>query len=66
MIRIVEYSMISVLEYFEDTLNNVELPEVWLEFDLNFVTWIENKHVRRESNRIEKTIESNKKNKNWI
>ena len=27
IIRIVEYSTISVLEYFEDTLNNVGLPE---------------------------------------
>ena len=31
IIIIVEYSNISVLEYFEDTLANVEIPESWLE-----------------------------------
>ena len=51
---IVEYSTISVLEFFEDTLANVELPEALLEFDSNCVTWVENKYVRRELNRIGK------------
>ena len=31
MIRIVEYSTFSVLEYFKDTLDNVVLPLAWLE-----------------------------------
>ena len=60
MIRIVEYSTISVLEYFGDTLSNVGLPEAWLECDMNGATRIGNKYVRRELNRIEKNpIESN-------
>ena len=54
-----EYSTISVLEYFGDILANVGLPKASLEFDSNCVTRIENKYVRRESNWIEKTIESN-------
>ena len=58
MIRIVEYSTISVLEYFEDTLANVGLPEAWLRCDSNCVTRVENKYVRRESNQIE--------NNNWV
>ena len=33
MIRIVEYSTILVLEYFEDTLDNVVPSEAWLERD---------------------------------
>ena len=49
-----EYSTISVLEYYEDTLANVGLPEAWLRCDSNCVTRVENKYVRRESNRIEK------------
>ena len=43
MIRIVEYSTISVLEYFEDTLANVGIPEAFLEFSSNCVTQVENK-----------------------
>ena len=58
IIRIVEYSTISVLEYFEDTLANVGLPESLLKCDLNCVTRIENRCVRCESNRIEKN--------NWV
>ena len=54
MIRIVKYSTISVLEYFEDTLANMGLPEALLECDSNRVTRVKNKYVRRESNRIEK------------
>ena len=41
MIRIVEYSTISVLEYFEENLTYVGLPKAWLECDLNCVTWVE-------------------------
>ena len=68
IIRIVEYSTISVLEYFRDILDNVGLPESRLESNYNFVTHIINKEVRCESNRIKKnqsslikseTIESN-------
>ena len=59
IIRIVEYSTISVLEYFGDTLANVGLPEAWLECDSNFVTRIKNKYIGREYNQIEKKIESN-------
>ena len=53
-----EYSTILVLEYFEDTLANVGLPEAWLKCDSNCVTQIENKYVRHESNRIGKKSES--------
>ena len=49
-----EYSTISMLDYFKDTLANVGLPEVWLEWDSNDMTPIENKCVKHESNRIEK------------
>ena len=60
MIRIVENSTISVLEYFGDTLANVGLPEAWMECDLNCVNRIENKSVRRVLNQIEKnSIDSN-------
>ena len=55
------------MEYFGNTLENVGLPEAWLECDSNCVTQIKNKYVRRESNRVKKivsnqietTIESN-------
>ena len=30
VLRIVEYSTISMLGYFEDTLTNLGLPEAWL------------------------------------
>ena len=40
MIRMVEYSMISVLEYFEDTLANVGLLESWLKCDWNCVNQV--------------------------
>ena len=58
MIRIVDYSIISVLKYIEDTLANVGLPEALMRCDSNCVTQVENKYVRRESNRIEKTSKS--------
>ena len=41
VIIIVEYSTISVLEYFGDTVANAGLPEAWLEYDSNCVTQIE-------------------------
>ena len=47
------------MEYSEDALANMGLPESWLGFDSNCVTQIENKYVRRESNWILKKIESN-------
>ena len=53
-----EYSTISVLEYFKDTLANEGLPEDLLNCDSNFVTWIENKYIRHELNRSKKTSES--------
>ena len=37
---IVEYSMIPMLNYFQYTLENVELPEAWLEWGLTCVTQI--------------------------
>ena len=45
--------MISVLEYFEDTLANVGLPEAWLKCDSNCVTRVENKYVKCELDWIE-------------
>ena len=33
IIKVLEYSMISVLEYFGDTLENIGLPKAWLECD---------------------------------
>ena len=54
VLRIVEYSTISMLGYFEDTLSNVGLPEAWLEWELYGVTQIENKCGKRETNQIEK------------
>ena len=51
--------MISVLKYFRNTLANVGLTKASLEYDSNFVTRIENKYVRCESNRIGKAIEYN-------
>ena len=41
IIRIVEYSTILVLAYFEYTLANVGLPQACLEWDVNCVTKIE-------------------------
>ena len=55
VIIIVEYSTISMLEYFEDTLANVGLPEALLEWDSNYVTRIENKYIKRELNQIRKS-----------
>ena len=34
-----------MLDYFEDTLENLGLPEAWLELDSNCVTRIEDKIV---------------------
>ena len=55
-----------MLDYFTDTLANIWLPEVWLEYKSNFVTWIGDKCVKRESNciggelsQIQKNLESN-------
>ena len=49
-----EYSTISMLDYFEETLANVRLPESWPECDLNDVTRIKNKYIKRKSNQIKK------------
>ena len=53
-----EYSIISMLGYFKDTLSNVGIPDSWLQWDLDDVTQIENKYVKHELNWIEK-YESN-------
>ena len=52
IIIIVEYSTISVMEYFRDTLANVGLPKAWLECYLNCVTQIKIKTL--DASRIEK------------
>ena len=53
-----EFSTISILDYLEDILANVGLPEAWLEWDSNDVTQIKDKSVKCEANLTEKT-ESN-------
>ena len=55
VLRILEYSTILLLEYFEDSQANVVLPEAWLEWLSNDVTQIRNKPVKRESDWIGKT-----------
>ena len=52
VLKIVEPSMISMLDYLRDTLANVGLTGAQLEWDLNDVTWIKNNYIKRESNRI--------------
>ena len=52
-----------MLDYFEEDLANVGLPEAWLEFYSNDVTQIENKCVKRESNQIEKSESNPVKNR---
>ena len=47
-----DYSTVLMLDYLEDTLTNVELPEVLLECDSNNVTQINNKCVKRDYNQI--------------
>ena len=67
--RIVEYTTILVLEYFEDTLANAGLPEAWLMCDSNCVTQVENKYVRRQLNLIKKIsaqLSLTKQNPNWV
>ena len=44
-----------MLNYFEDTLANVRLPEAWLEWDSNDVTQIKNKRVKYDLNQTKKT-----------
>ena len=56
VLRIVEYSTISMLDYFEDTLANVGLSEAWLGCVYNCVTGIRNNYVKCESNWIEKQL----------
>ena len=51
-----EYSTISMLDYFEDTLANVGLPEAWMGWYSNGVTRIGKKIVNSESNRIENKL----------
>ena len=49
-----EYSAILMLNYFEDTVANVGIPEAWLEWKFTDVTQIGKKYVKREfeSNRV--------------
>ena len=55
-----ENTTISLLEYFEDTLSNVGLPEAWLRRDSNFVT-------RLKINTLDVSqIESKKQVHNWV
>ena len=49
-----EYSIISMLDYFKDTLANMRPYKAWMEWDSNDATQIENIYVNHESNR-EKT-----------
>ena len=53
-----EYFTILTLDYFEDTLANVVLPDLDWNCDSNDVTRIRRKNVKGELNRIKKT-ESN-------
>ena len=55
-----EYSTISMLDYFKDTLDNIGLLENGLERGSKDVNRIENKCVRRESNQTRKKYESNR------
>ena len=48
VIIIVEYSTISMLNYFEDTLDNVGLPEAWLGRESNYLTQIVKKCIKSE------------------
>ena len=61
-----EYSMISMFVYFEDTLVNMVLLEACLEWYSNGVTKIENKYVKCESNRREKQLSLIKSKNNWV
>ena len=49
-----EYFTVSMLDYFEDTLSNMGLPEAWLECDSNDTTKIGKKYVKCKSNQIKK------------
>ena len=42
--------MISMLDYFKDTLTKVGLHEAWLEWDSNDVTQIKNNCMKYASN----------------
>ena len=52
-----------MLDYSEDNLANVGLPEAWLGCDLNDETQIENNYIKRESNQIKKTDSNRFKNR---
>ena len=54
-----EYSTMSMLCYYKDTLANVGLLEAILLWGSDCVTQLKNIYVKHESNRIEKLIESN-------
>ena len=61
--RILEYSTILLLNYFQDTLAYVGIPEAWLEFDPNDVTLIKTKYVQLESNQV---IETEPDQEIWV
>ena len=45
-----EYSTISMLDDFQDTLTNLGIHEAWIKQEWNDVTQIKNKCVKCESN----------------
>ena len=53
-----EYSTISVLDYYKETLAYVGLPEIWLELGLCYVTLIGGKCFKLDLDWIE--------NNNWV
>ena len=66
VLRIVEYSTISTLDYFKDTLSNVELSKFWLEWQSNDMTRIENNCVKREMKRIGEKAWAESCRKLWV
>ena len=50
----VEYWMILMFDYFVDTLADVRLHEVWLEWVSNCVAQIKNKYNKSDLNQIRK------------
>ena len=56
VLKIVEYSMNSIFDHFEDTLANIGLLELWIKWYYNDLIWIKNKSVKRESNWIGKKL----------
>ena len=66
VLRIVECSTISMLDYFKDTLADVGIPGSWLGCDFNDVTRIKNNCIKRRSNRIKNVSRITLKTVSWI